>query len=56
MKLDLGTYLIRSDPQQTFRELEENEIVCITSLLNIMAEYGSDFTDTFRIIGDLQLA
>lgn len=34
-----------------FRELSTEEKDCITELFELMAQTGSDFTDTFRILG-----
>jgi uncharacterized protein YdiU (UPF0061 family) len=34
-----------------FRELSTQEKDCITELFELMTQTGSDFTDTFRILG-----
>lgn len=51
--IDLGTHKLVTNPKQQFRILTKRELDCIQGLTNTMAETGSDFTDTFRILADV---
>ena len=51
--IDVGTHLLRVDPSQEFRQLTENELETIESLLETMAKTGSDWTDTFRLMSQV---
>lgn len=40
--------------QKKHRELSPREVECIQELLDTMKETSSDFTDTFRILGEVR--
>ena len=49
-----GTYANLIDESEEPRELTEEEKECITSLTEVMEKTGSDFTDTYRNLGEVQ--
>ena len=43
------------DKDQQFRDITAKEKWCIQSLTETMQQSGSDFTDTFRVLGEIKL-
>ena len=49
-----GVKKVLFDETEEIRELSAAEIDCIASLLGAMTQTGSDFTDTFRVLGKVK--